>query len=62
MIWDMIIKLNMQMYRQYVIMPVDNSDDAVIDDVTMSSRNISKFWTTVTSLIFELERQSKLKM
>ena len=31
----MITRLYMQMYRGYVTMPIDNSNDDVIDDVTM---------------------------
>ena len=46
------------MYPGHVIKPVDNWTYGVIDDVIMST-NMSKFWTAVTSLIFELERWSK---
>ena len=46
------------MYRRYVTKPVGYSDEKVIDDVTMF-RNMSKIWTAVTSLIFDLGRRSK---
>ena len=46
------------MYPGHVIIPVDNWNYDVIDDVIMS-KNISKFWTAVTSLIFKLEDRSK---
>ena len=60
MIWDMMARLYVQMYHDHVTMLVDNCNHDVIDDVTMS-KNRQKFWTTVTSLIYELERRSKVQ-
>ena len=42
------------MYRGRVTMLVDNCDNNIVDDVIVS-KNRSKFWTPVTSLILELE-------
>ena len=47
MIWNLITKSYVQVYRGYVAMPVDNIDNHVFDDVIMS-RNKLKFWTVVT--------------
>ena len=46
------------MYPGHVIISVDNWTDDVIDDVIMS-KNISKYWTAVTSLISKLEGRPK---
>ena len=54
----MITKLYMKMYCGYVTTPVDDRDDDLIHDVTIF-KNMSTFWTAVTSLIFDLELRSK---
>ena len=56
----MITKLYVQMYRGYVNTPADNCGYNIIDDVIMP-KNKSKFWTAVTSLVFELDRPSKVQ-
>ena len=50
----MITEFYMQVYRGYVTMLADNG----VNDVTRS-KDISTFWTAVTSLNYELERCSK---
>ena len=53
----MITKLYVWVYPGHVIKLVDNWTYFVTDDVIMST-NMSKIYTAVTPLIFELERRS----
>ena len=49
----MITKIYVKMNPGNVIIPVENWADDFIDDVILS-KNMSKFWTAVSSLIFKL--------
>ena len=55
---DMITKLYVPRYHGHAIMPSDNCDNNVIDDV-MRSKSRSNFEIAITSSIFKLERRSK---
>ena len=48
----------MRIYHRCKTMSKEIGDDDVIDDI-IKSKSRSKFWTTVTFLIFKLERRTK---
>ena len=56
----MATKLYVWMYPGRATMPQEISNDDIIDDI-IKSKSKSKTWTTVTSLIFKLERQTKVQ-